>query len=267
MIVDKINAYLASGGSTIDEAILAEVSSLARFSFMRQFGVREERTKKQPYFSSIGRCIRQQAYDLLGFEADGKKIDARAKMIFFQGDIVEIAIVQVAKVAGCPITVCGQGQTATEWNGMRGRPDGVMDGHLVEVKSMSSYSFKDFERGIIDDGYRYQCNAGMASLNLDKAVIVALNKDAGVLAEQIISRDQAIVDDILKRLDTIKLATKENLPERPYAKNDKGFYPWQCRYCAHYKTCLPNTELVLVGRAYKLKEKNDEHVSPKQTQN
>jgi hypothetical protein len=200
--------------------------------------------------------LRQQAYKILGFEENGKEVDSRSKMVFFAGDMAELAIVQVAKLAGCAITACGVSQVAVGLDGMRGRPDGVLDGtHLVEVKSMSSFSFKDFEKGELDDGYRYQCNAGMEALKLDKCVIVALNKDAGVLAEMVIAKNPEVVDDIYKRIDTLAKATKEHLPDRPYQPDDKGFYPWQCRYCAWFKTCLPGSELVLVKNSYKLKEK------------
>lgn len=255
MIVDKINAYLAGEGGVVDEAILAEVEALSAWTFQRQFGVREERETKQPYFSSIGKCMRQQSYDLLHFPKEGKSLDARSKMVFFQGDMVEIAVIELAKIAGCSITGTGFEQESVEWNGLRGRPDGILNKtHLVEVKSMSSYAFDDFQKNILNIEYRYQCNAGMAALGLDHCVIVALNKDAGVLAEIIVDKDPEIVADILKRLEVLKNATRENLPDRPYQPNDKGFYPWQCRYCAFYKICLPNAQLVLKGNAYKLYE-------------
>jgi len=262
MIVDRINAYLDTQGKELDESILIEVEALAGNAFRRQFGLKEEREQKSPYFSSIGKCLRQQAYNLLGFPAEGKAIDARARMVFFQGDMVELAIVMLARVAGCAITAYGVGQESIEWEGLRGRPDGILDGtHLVEVKSMSSYSFDDFQNNILDIGYRYQCNAGMEALGLSHTVIVALNKDAGVLAEMVIPKDPEIIKDIRARLATLKAATKENLPERPYAPNDKGFYPWQCRYCAFYRTCLPNAELVLKGNAYKLYERKQKEIT------
>lgn len=258
MIVEKINAYLNSDGKTIDEAILNDVANLSRWSFKRQFGEREDKSETIR-LSSIGKCLRQQAYKTLGFEQAGKVIDARAKTVFFLGDLVELAIVGLAKAAGCEVMLTGDKQAEVEIQGVKGHPDGVLrdsgKDYLLEVKSMSSYSFEDFERGVIDDGYRYQCNAYMASLNLTKCVIVALNKDAGVLAEQMINLDLTIVKDIYSRIEVLKNASATDLPERPYQPNAKGFYPWQCRYCAFYQTCLPNSELVLVGKAYKLKEK------------
>lgn len=278
MIVDKINAYLSSEGKSVDEAILKEVSELATIAFGRQFGIREKREKKMPYFSSIGKCLRQQAYDLLGFEPNGKEMDSRSKMVFFQGDMVEVAIVQVAKQSGCNISAAGNAQESIEIDGMRGRPDGVLHDagtlgtgsgaefipprdYVVEVKSMSSFSFRDFERGVLDDSYRYQCNAAMHALGLDRTVIVGLNKDAGVMHEMIISKDPEIIRDIQERLETLAKSTREDLPYRPYGPDEKGFYPWQCRYCVHYKTCLPKAELVLVKNSYKLREPAKEKVA------
>ena len=254
MIVDKINQYLSTDGKALDEALLLETGKLASFAFSRQFGLREKRETNTPYFSSIGKCLRQQSYKLLGFEEDGKAIDSRAKMVFFMGDAVELAIVQLCKVAGIEVTGTGFEQESTELWGMRGRPDGVVNGsHVLEVKSMSSFSFRDFEGGKLDDGYRYQCNAAMESLKLDKCVIVALNKDAGVLAEMQIEKDPTIVEDIFFRLDTLKKATKETLPVRPYVADAKGFMPWQCLYCAFHRVCLPSAEKILVSGKYKLK--------------
>lgn len=254
MLVNLINEYLATEGKKLDEALLEETGKLASWAFARQFGRREVRTTNTPYFSSIGRCMRQQAYNLLGFEPDGKEVDSRSKMVFFMGDIVELAVVQLCKVVDASVTDTGFEQESVELWGMRGRPDGVVSGtHVLEVKSMSSFAFREFEAGELDEGYRYQCNAAMKALDKQKTVIVALNKDAGVLGEMIIDRDEDIVRDIYDRLGILKIATKENLPARPYAADAKGFLPWQCLYCAHWRTCWPAAEKVLVSGKYKLK--------------
>lgn len=258
MIVDRINAYLAGEGKTVDEAILADVAALARYAFERQFGLREEK-KRGVWFSSLGRCLRQQAYDALGIPQNGKTIDSRAKMVFFQGDMVELAVVKLAQLAGCNITECGADQQRVEWEGSSGRPDGIYHNgsdYLLEVKSMSSFRFSDFEKGVIDEGYLFQVNAGLEAKGLEKALILGLNKDAGVLAEKLVTKDPAMVAELRRRIETLKnVKSLEDLPPRPYAPNDKHFYPWNCLYCAHWKTCLPDAEQVLVGRAYKLKDK------------
>jgi hypothetical protein len=258
VIIDRINALLNSEGKTISDAILDEVAQLSRWTFARQFGEREDRPGTLR-LSSIGKCIRQQAYKLLKFPEDGKKIDARARMVFAMGDLTELVVVGLAKAAGCIIEATGDKQASVEIDGVPGHPDGVLidsgKRYLLEIKSMSSFSFRDFERGVIDEGYRYQCNAYMAALNLDKCVIVALNKDAGVLAEQVISLDPTIVADIRSRIILIRQAKIDSLPPRPYKPDAKGFYPWPCLYCQFHNTCLPNAEKVLVSNKYKLKEK------------
>ncbi len=259
MIVDRINTYLAAEGKPIDEAILADVANLSRWSFAKQFGEREDRPGTLR-LSAIGKCIRQQAYKVLQFPENGKEIDPRARMVFAMGDLTEIVVVALAKAAGCDIRVTGDKQSTVQIDGIEGHPDGILfesdKSYLLEVKSMSSFSFKDFERGVIDDGYRYQCNAYMHALNLTQCVIVALNKDAGVLAEQVINLDPAIVVDIKKRIVTLKAVTADTLPRRPYEPNALGFYPWQCLYCAYWVTCHPTAEKVLVSNRYKLKEMN-----------
>lgn len=265
MIVDKINGFLMVEGKTIEASILEDVAGLSKGAFRRQFGVREERAATIR-LSSIGRCVRQQAYKLLGFPENGKAIDSRAKVVFFMGDLTELAIIGLAKASGCEITATGDKQSPVEIEGVKGHPDGILrdsgKSYLVEVKSMSSFSFKDFERGILDIGYRYQINAYLEALQLEQCVIVALNKDAGVLAEMVISKDPEIVANIKARIAQIRAATKDNLPERPYKPDAKGFYSWVCLYCPYHFTCLPTAEKVLVSNKYKLKETQNATPTP-----
>lgn len=259
MIVDRINEFLSSKNQTVDEAIVNDVALLCKVAFLKQFLRREDKAPTLR-LSSIGKCTRQQAYTVLGYEQKGKKIDSRARMVFFMGDLAEIAIIQLARAAGCDIANFGQDQAVVEIDGVSGHPDGILKAeknYLVEAKSMSSFSFKEFERGVLDVGYLWQINAYMHALGLDQAIVVGLNKDAGVLHEMVISKDKAIVDEILTRISRLKNATKDNLPDRDYKSNEKGFFPWQCLYCAFHETCLPNAEKVVIKNAYRLKERKE----------
>jgi hypothetical protein len=257
MIVDKINAYLTRNGNTpVPETLLQELSILMQNAFKRQFGPKNEK-KPGLRLSSIGQCVRKQAYSLLGFEENGKSIDSRAKMVFFQGDLAECSIIALARQAGLKIRNFGLEQTAVFLSGVEGHPDGILelDGEeiLVECKSMSSYSFKEFEKGILEEAYELQIQAYLAALGLSRACVVALNKDAGVLAEQTHRIDHEKGLDILNRIKTLRASTKENLPARPYAPDEKGHLPWQCLYCAYWQTCWPEAQQVLVSNRYKLK--------------
>ncbi|MEN6414404.1 MAG: hypothetical protein ABFC84_16830 [Veillonellales bacterium] len=265
MIVDKINQYLTKNEKTINEAIFYDIGKLASWTFRRQFANEEGReTKGKLYLSSIGKCPRQLAYAYHGFEKKGKEIDSRAKIVFWTGDLVEMTVTNLAKLAGVNLLATGLQQITVDFpvNGtvVKGHPDGlVLNGnlYLLEVKSMSGYGFEKFEKGEVEESYLAQVNCYLDALHLNEAIMVALNKESGVLAEKRIVKDMAVVERCKKNAEAVLHSTPENLPPAPkeYDRNDKGFYPWQCLYCAYWGHCRTNAEKVLVKNSYKLKEK------------
>lgn len=268
MIVEKIQKYLAENGKTIDEGLRYEVEKMAGWVFKRQFMTDDDAvTKGTIRLSSVGRCPRQVAYAFHGFEKAGKELDQRAKIVFWMGDLVEMTVVNLAKLAGCNLVGTGMNQLSIKMpvNGsmISGHPDGVLfedkQQFLLEVKSMSSYSFERFLKGDIDKSYIDQINAYMESLGLMRCVFVAINKDSGVMSEMIIDKTQETIDRIRENIKTILHSTPESLPEPPkeYDKNLDGIYPWQCAYCSFWKHCRTNAEYVLVKNSKKLKEKTN----------
>lgn len=270
MIVNKINSYLSTNGQELPEEYLDEVSKHFRHIFDRQFGLKEAGERKLR-LSSIGKCVRQNAYNLIGTENKGKEIDSRGRMTFFQGDMAELAIIALSRLSGCKVTSCGLNQEIVEILGIQGHPDGIVESdanvkYLLEVKSMSSYSFKEFEDGTylteneFGRSYLYQINAYMLAMELEWCVFVALNKDAGVLAERIIKADPVIQEDIKQRILLLKAYTTVPpagmLPARPYIPDSKGMLPAACLYCGFWGHCWPTAEKVLVSRSYKLKVKS-----------
>lgn len=265
MIIDKIYQYLNQEGKTLDETLRYEVEKLAGASFKRQFMTEENGVSKGSLrLSSAGKCARQLAYKYHGIETKGKEIDARAKIIFFQGDLVEMMLASIAKLAGCNLVATGLHQALVKLtvgeNVINGHTDGLLiesgEIFLVEFKSMSSYAFERFEKGFIDDSYIAQYTTYLEALNINRCVFVGLNKDNGVLHEMVIKRDPVIVDLARSNLLKVIQSTPDKLPERPYFPDEKGFYPWQCAYCPAYNTCLIETGLatrVVVKNAYKLK--------------
>src|SRR3990167_821794 len=130
MLVDKILAYLNTQEKTVDEGLLSQVSILARWTFKRQF--MEERirpTLGKLYLSSCGKCPRQLAYGYLDFAKNGKEMDARAAITFWQGDLVELMLLSLAKQAGCQITSYGLNQNTVKLKvgevEIQGHPDGL----------------------------------------------------------------------------------------------------------------------------------------------
>ena len=265
MIVDKINSYLYQKDLHIDDYLRYEVEKLAGWAFKRQFMETAERSKTIR-ISSLGKCQRAQAYQYHGFEVKGKEIDGRGRITFFTGDLTELLITQLAKLSGVAIIATGFGQMTLNIsiNGdvITGHPDGIVfcedkKLRLYECKSFSDYAFKSFERKEIDESYLVQINCYMKELGLSECVLVGLNKNNGVLAEQVLEFDKKYTDIANDNYKKIASSTPDDLPEQPYSVDEKGYYPWQCLYCGYFGWCRPNAERVLVGKAYKLKEKNE----------
>lgn len=263
MIVDRINAYLSKSEKNLDESLKFEVEKLAGVAFKRQFMTdRDGVAKGTLRLSAAGRCARQLAYAYHGFEEKGKERDARASMIFWTGDLVELTIVSLAKIAGCRIAFSGFNQTRVSFQvsesiHIEGHPDGLLfeDGniYLIEIKSMSSYGFEKFEKGEIDDAYLAQVNGYMDALSVDKCVFIAFNKENGVMHEIVLTRDSAIVSQVRGNLLSVLNSTPEELPARPYKPDQKNILPWNCLYCSYWGKCWPTAEKVLVKNSYKLK--------------
>lgn len=263
MVADKILAYLSLKERPKDEQVKREIEKLAGIAFERQFQS-EDKKKDGLRLSSSGKCVRQLAYGLHGFEASGKELDSRARLVFWAGDLTEMTLVALAKVAGCQITATGFGQLKVKLTiagkEIEGHPDGLLlEGNellLLEVKSMSSYAYERFEKGFIDPSYLAQINCYMEALGVHRCVFLAQNKDSGVISEKIVDKNDELMDLVEVNLTTVITSTKENLPERPYQPDAKGLYPWMCAYCAYHKTCLIEPKLaekVVVNGSYKLK--------------
>lgn len=264
MIVDKIYTYLNQENKTINEYLAQELGKLAEWSFKRQFMTDDEPASPGKLrLSAAGKCPRALAYAYHGYERNGKQKDPRSCVVFFQGDMVEAMIVQLARLAGCTLLATGLNQITVSIpigdHVVQGHPDGCIlhdqKMGLLEVKSMSSFSFERFEKGEIDEGYKAQVQTYLNALGFDWCCLVAFNKDSGVISERILHADEEVFAKAKINLHSVILSSKDNLPEPMYTSDEKGVYPWQCLYCSHWGLCRTNAEKVLVGKSYKLKEK------------
>lgn len=265
MITDKINEFLTKEKKSLEDGfkflLKQEFSQLSGFSFDRQFLSDHKESDGELRFSSVGKCPRALAYGYHKFEKNGKEIDSRGLRTFFMGDMTETMIVLLAKTSGVPIFGYGLQQPKLSWKigdkEISGHPDGFIVHEMnilnVEVKSMSSFAFTDFEKGKIDDTYLFQMNANMKASGTQACVYVAFNKNNSVLGERVIQRDEKIIKKIEENILSVINSTTISLPGRPFEPNEQGFLPWNCLYCAYHKTCWPNAEKKLVGKSYKLK--------------
>ena len=272
MIVNKIYGYIAEKEKTVNEAIAEEVAKLAGHIFKRQFMLPEGACKLR--MSSVGKCVRQLCYTYHGEPKNGKEIDSRAKLIFWAGDLTELTIVGLAKAAGCTVAGTGLNQITLSMKignlVINGHPDGLVihdrELYLLEVKSMSSFSYARFEKGEIDDSYIMQVNMYMHELGVKKCIFVAQNKDNGLLGEMVINYDEAIYQVGVDKLHSIVGSNEKDPLPRPHKPDAKGFYSWKCAYCSYFNTCLVEpglAERVVVRNSYKLKAKEATNAVPK----
>lgn len=270
MIVDRIEKYLRTlGESKVSPELVAkheglrrEIEALAGYTFKRQFlSDNESSGKGKLRLSACGKCARQQAYSYHGFPKKGKEMDGRSRLTFFAGDLTELIIVALAKLAGCTLTATGLNQIPVWFKvkdtHVEGHPDGLILANgklsLLEVKSASSFGFSKFQRSGPDESYLAQCNMYMAAMGLEGCWMVYLCKDNGVLDERYISLDPSLVTYCENKMAMVMESTPENLPPQEYVPDEKGFLPWQCRYCFAYGHCWPEAKKVLVKKSYKLK--------------
>lgn len=269
MVVDKILKYLTTSKEAYNEevhkALWEEFSLVANSAYAKLLWDQERDSKGKFYLSSFGKCARQNAYSYHGFEKSGRTIDARSMINFFMGDMVELAVVMLAVKAGVNINHYGENQRRVtlkfgEYEAT-GKLDGIIEHELneyvLEVKSMTTYAFRDFEKGVINPDYIAQANAYMESLGLTHAVIVGVCKETGHMHEIILPINRSLIVNQKIAMSKVFQSTPEDLPDRKYEADEAGIYPWQCCYCSYWKHCHKNAEYVLKGRAYKLKEKNN----------
>lgn len=266
-IKDRIYSYL-NASETLYDSDLAEVlkdraAELVKWAIHRQ--ILESRKEVRPgqlRGSNAGPCARKIAYGYLGFEPKGKEIDARAKLTFLNGDLLELVVVFLTKLVGVQTRgTCldegGQIDLTLKINDkveVPGHPDGILlvqpgleEEHLFEIKSASDFSFKrKFERLEIDDGYKLQHMVYMEALGLKKGVFLAVNKNSGELAEVWTEYDPEYVEWARHNYVIATAARPNKLPTRYYGdgygviKNKKGEYVLAplCGYCSYRDECF-----------------------------
>ena len=254
MIVDKIYQMLDSVSSLeeplrIPTTLLNEFLSGCEIAVKRQFtNVKEEAPTIR--LSAIGKCLKQQAFTAIGEQ--GEEIQPRARFTFFFGDLVEEMIIFLAKLSGVNLH---SEQKEVVLDKIKGHVDGIADidgeRYIVECKSMSDLSFKDFrDKGMTDDwGYISQINAYMEALNINKAILVGVNKNTGHLHEQVFEKDDNVVAMIYSNIQDLKEIQKNpekineleniSLVEETYRNKKTGnrILSITCSYCKYKNLC------------------------------
>lgn len=267
-VVDRIYQYLNNTGQQLDEALAEAAGEACKRGLIRQ--IMEERGDPEPgsiRASNSGPCSRKMAYAWLGFPHQGKEIDARAKLTFLTGDLLEVVVVALIKLAGIKVRATCLDDGGQEDILFRVSNDIVVPGHsdgiieiqdgldeemLLEVKSTSQWAFDNkFCKGVIDDGYRLQHNVYLDGLGFNRGIFVAIDKNSGALTEVHTVKDPEAVEWAKANHMSATQSTPDCLPPRYHdgdaygIKYKKGvaYLAPLCSYCNQRDRCWPFTQL------------------------
>lgn len=168
-LVDDMNEVLKNGSPSMTEGLLSGLGSEVAAKFQRQLTKTDRKYEMGTlYASDIGRpCVRELWYKYRN--EDREALSGSTVLKFLYGDIIEDVVLHLATLAGHEVSD-QQGVIEQElgngWR-IRGRIDAVIDGHLVDVKSVASQGFYKFESNLADDpfGYRMQLASYSAFYN------------------------------------------------------------------------------------------------------
>lgn len=213
----------------------------------------QEREDKILYFSEVGiPCPRQLWYKYNAPEI-AVKPDGNLLLKFFYGDILEELVLNVSESAG-HIVEKKQERVLYEVGGgwyVRGRIDAVIDGVVVDVKSVTKYSEEKFKGGLVDDpfGYYQQLNGYASALNNDTAGFVTIQKELGHINYYPIQVDRGLFAqqaDFAVETVTSSIAEIPRLAAVPQSKTSKNKkLCTACSYCSFKSECWPEMRTFL----------------------
>jgi hypothetical protein len=167
----------------------------------------------------------------------------RQERLFETGRLAEARLVQDLRDIGCFVQEVDP-DTGKQWrvsflNGvMAGSADGIVTGvpgaekttHLLEIKTMNDKSFQDWRRRGTEQSkptYYAQVQIYMHGLGLDRALLLAVNKNNDEVEAERIKYDPAVAEAIVERAK--RIAYSAHVP----AKTES----FACKWCKHEKVC------------------------------
>ena len=240
-LVEDIYDLFRHGANPSDDLVVEFAGSLAKTV---QDRLQSSGTPREPTLrmSNLGKPDRQLWYE---FHDDGSKetLEPHTLLKFLIGDIYESVLLFLAKAAGHDVT---QEQAEVEINGIKGHIDAVIDGHVVDVKSASTYAFKKFKYGTLaeDDpfGYIDQIGGYSTALGLPGAFLAGDKQNGHITLLQIPQQETEglRIEERIEHLKEVVVSAEE--PDRCYEAVPDGLsgnlaLSVGCSYCPHKFRC------------------------------
>jgi len=208
------------------------------------------RNGSEPYLrmSNLGKPDRQLWFDI-NWTGPTEAFTPENLIKFTYGDILEHLILLFARQTGHTVEM---EQAEVELDGVKGHPDAVIDGVVVDVKSAASHQFDKFASGDLEKvsndtflgGYMQQLAGYVAAINPDAdGAFLVIDKTLGKVCLLKVPNDVLKQYEIEKRVKHVKeVVASEEVPARcyePKAKGKSGNYvlPSGCSYCKHKFHC------------------------------
>jgi CRISPR/Cas system-associated exonuclease Cas4 (RecB family) len=216
------------------------------------------------YPSSVGRCRRQIAYQMLGYP--GKDIPGQNLLIMDNGTYFHermehtfkrmgIMIAPELKLVDSDLRISGRSD-AIVWNWLKKEPvendlvitlrdteDKVVyegpqsDVLIVELKSIKNKNYEKLPKTVAKMEHRMQLNLYMYLTGIRQGVVYYENKDTQEQKYYYVEYNQEMVDKIISDIRyVIDHIDNNKLPERDYPP-----ISFQCQWCDHKSICYPTT--------------------------
>lgn len=209
------------------------------------------RQKGRLWASDLGkRCLRQHWYNF-NEPQYGSKLNGYTKFKFLYGNLLEEAVLYFAEEAGHTVT---HPQYVVEhsvegWS-IRGRIDAIVDGHLIDVKSTSSFGYKRYKDGINanNDSFGYIEQLSFYSGFIDitptpkPGGFIWIDKQNGHIKYTAVSLlDKGTLEDKARSIIQAMDKTEGDVPKyyapEPYGKSGNEKLPIGCAYCPFKVQC------------------------------
>ena len=213
--------------------------------------IADERSPPSLRLSNIGTPCRRQLYYRVRNAESAEPLPPEARLKFLFGDILEEMLLWLASEAGHKVE--GE-QDEVDFHGVKGHRDAIIDGHLVDAKSASTFSFNKFAAGLTSDGdafgYIPQIQTYLRAseddgrlLDKDSGSFLVIDKTLGRLTLDTHKKDS--VDYERKVNELREILARDQPPPRdfspePFGKSGNEKLPVVCSYCPFKKLCHAN---------------------------
>lgn len=247
-LIQDIEETLKDGVDLSDRPELVDkYTSLFKDLLTTRLAPREPR-KGTLRMSSIGQPCERKLYYEVNSPEDAEELRPEVYMKFLFGDLTELLLLFLAEASGHEVEGT---QDTQEISGIKGHRDAVIDGTLVDVKSASTYSFKKFQDGSLEQndpfGYVIQLQSYLHAGQTDdkvkdksRAAFFVVDKTLGHICLDFHKYKKLPMEAIYDRKK--ELVSSPEVPIRgfspvPEGKSGNEKIPMNCSYCGFKNKC------------------------------